>query len=130
MEAGDYVTVVPASLSASPSPVKAGSLLTIKGKDLDLVSGIDLPGAAGVEFETAADITLTMPDTATEGDATLKMENGKSVTVAFTLVKPEFASFSETPAAAGSDIVIAGSNLDLVKSVTFGGNLTVEVEAT
>ena len=82
-----------------------------------------------MEFETTENITLTVPDTATEGDATLKMENGKSVTVAFTLVKPEFASFSENPAAAGSDIVIAGSNLDLVKSVTFGGNLTVEVEA-
>ena len=130
VEAGDYVTVVPASLSASPSPVKAGSVLTIKGKDLDLVSGIDLPGAAGVEFETAADITLTMPDTATEGDATLKMENGKSVTVAFSLVKPAFASYSENPAAAGSNIVIGGTDLDLVRSVTFGGNLTVEVEAT
>ena len=130
VEAGNYVTVVPTSLSASPSPVKAGSVLTIMGNDLGLVTGIDLPGAAGVEFEAASDITLTMPDTATEGDATLNMANGKSVTVAFTLVKPEFASFSENPAAAGSNIVIKGLNLDLVKSVTFGGNLTVEVEAT
>ena len=130
VEAGNYVTVVPTSLSASPSPVKAGSVLTIKGNDLGLVTGIDLPGVAGVEFEAASDITLTMPDTATEGDATLNMANGKSVTVAFTLVKPEFASFSENPAAAGSNIVIKGLNLDLVKSVTFGGNLTVEVEAT
>ncbi|MGM9793702.1 MAG: IPT/TIG domain-containing protein, partial [Candidatus Cryptobacteroides sp.] len=129
VEAGEYETVVPTSLSASPSPVKAGSALAITGDDLNLVVGIDLPGAAGVEFETAENITLTMPDTATEGDATLRMENGKSVTVAYSLVKPEFASFSENPAAAGSDIVIAGSNLDLVKSVTFGGNLTVEVEA-
>ena len=129
VEAGEYETVVPTSLSASPSPVKAGSALAITGNDLNLVVGIDLPGAAGVEFETTENITLTVPDTATEGDATLRMENGKSVTVAFTLVKPEFASFSENPAAAGSDIVIAGSNLDLVKSVTFGGNLTVEVEA-
>ncbi|MDY5570786.1 MAG: hypothetical protein SPF63_07120 [Candidatus Cryptobacteroides sp.] len=129
VEAGEYETVVPTFLSASPSPVKAGSALAITGNDLNLVVGIDLPGAAGVEFETTENITLTVPDTATEGDATLRMENGKSVTVAFTLVKPEFASFSENPAAAGSDIVIAGSNLDLVKSVTFGGNLTVEVEA-
>ncbi|MGM9738943.1 MAG: IPT/TIG domain-containing protein [Candidatus Cryptobacteroides sp.] len=129
VEAGEYETVVPASLAASPSPVKAGATLTITGNDLDLVTGIDLPGASGVEYETAGTITLTMPDTATEGDATLWMANGKSVTVAFTLVKPEFTAFSENPAAAGSNIVISGTNLDLVKSVTFGGNLTVEVEA-
>ena len=129
VEAGEYETVVPTSLKSSPSPVKAGATLTISGNDLDLVTGIDLPGVSGVEYETAGTITLAMPETATEGDATLWMANGKSVTVAFTLVKPEFASFSENPAAAGSDIVISGTNLDLVKSVTFGGNLTVEVES-
>ena len=109
--------------------MKAGAILTISGDDLNLVTGVDLPGAAGIDYETAESITLTMPDTATEGDATLRMANGKSVTVAFTLVKPVFEAFSENPAAAGSDIVISGTDLDLVKSVTFGGNLTVEVEA-
>ena len=130
VKAGEYVTVVPTSLAAAPAPVKAGAVLTITGNDLALVSGIDLPGAAGVEFDKADAITLTVPDTATEGDAVLNMVNGKSVTVAFTLVKPAFASFSANPAAAGSDIIITGTDLDLVKSVTFGGNLTVEVEAT
>lgn len=129
VEAGEYETVVPTSLVAAPSPVKAGAILTISGDDLNLVTGVDLPGAAGIDYETAESITLTMPDTATEGDATLRMANGKSVTVAFTLVKPVFEAFSENPAAAGSDIVISGTDLDLVKSVTFGGNLTVEVEA-
>lgn len=129
VEAGEYETVVPTSLVAAPSPVKAGAILTISGDDLNLVTGVDLPGAAGMDYETAESITLTMPDTATEGDATLRMANGKSVTVAFTLVKPVFEAFSENPAAAGSDIVISGTDLDLVKSVTFGGNLTVEVEA-
>ena len=130
VKAGEYVTVVPGSLTAAPAPVKAGAVLTITGSDLALVSGIDLPGASGMEYSTAEAITLTMPDTATEGDATLWMANGKSVTVAFTLVKPVFASYSANPAAAGSDITITGTDLDLVKSVTFGGDLTVEVEAT
>ena len=130
VKAGEYVTVVPGSLAAAPAPVKAGAVLTITGSDLALVSGIDLPGASGMEYSTSEAITLTMPDTATEGDATLWMANGKSVTVAFTLVKPVFASYSANPAAAGSDITITGTDLDLVKSVTFGGDLTVEVEAT
>ncbi|MGM9786236.1 MAG: IPT/TIG domain-containing protein, partial [Candidatus Cryptobacteroides sp.] len=130
VEAGSYVTVVPTSLAATPAPVKAGAVLTINGADLALVTGIDLPGASGVEYTTSDAITLTMPDTATEGDATLWMANGKSVAVAFTLVKPAFASYSANPAAAGSDITITGTDLDLVKSVTFGGDLTVEVEAT
>ena len=128
--AGEYETVVPSELAASPAPVKAGNVLTISGKDLSLVNAIDLPGAAGVEFESAEAIKLTMPEIATEGEATLRMENGKAASVAFTLVKPVFKAFSENPAAAGSDIVISGTDLDLVKSVTFGGNLTVEVEAT
>ena len=128
--AGEYETVVPSELAASPAPVKAGNVLTISGKDLSLVNAIDLPGAAGVEFESAETIKLTMPESATEGEATLRMENGKAASVAFTLVKPVFKAFSENPAAAGSDIVISGTDLDLVKSVTFGGNLTVEVEAT
>lgn len=128
--AGEYETVVPSELAASPAPVKAGNVLTISGKDLNLVNAIDLPGAAGVEFESAETIKLTMPEIATEGEATLIMENGKAASVAFTLVKPVFKAFSENPAAAGSDIVISGTDLDLVKSVTFGGNLTVEVEAT
>ena len=128
--AGEYETVVPSELAASPAPVKAGNVLTISGKDLSLVNAIDLPGAAGVEFESAEAIKLTMPESATEGEATLRMENGKAASVAFTLVKPVFKAFSENPAAAGSDIVISGTDLDLVKSVTFGGNLTVEVEAT
>ena len=128
--AGEYETVVPSELAASPAPVKAGNVLTISGKDLSLVNAIDLPGAAGVEFESAETIKLTMPEIATEGEATLRMENGKAASVAFTLVKPVFKAFSENPAAAGSDIVISGTDLDLVKSVTFGGNLTVEVEAT
>ena len=130
VKAGEYVTVVPGSLAAAPAPVKAGAVLTITGSDLALVSGIDLPGVSGMEYSTAEAITLTMPDTATEGDATLWMANGKSVTVAFTLVKPVFASYSANPAAAGSDITITGTDFDLVKSVTFGGDLTVEVEAT
>lgn len=128
--AGEYETVVPTEVAAAPQPVKAGATLTVTGKDLDLVTGVQLPGADYVDYVNEGDITFTMPDTATEGDAVLHMANGKSVTVAYTLVKPAATAYSVNPASAGSDMTITGTDLDLVKSVTFGGDLTVEVEAT
>lgn len=128
--AGEYVTVIPTEVAAAPQPVKAGAALTITGKDLDLVTGVELPGASYVEYTNEEAITFTMPDTATEGDAVLHMANGKSVTVAYTLVKPAATAYSANPASAGSDITITGTDLDLVKSVTFGGDLVVEVTPT
>lgn len=128
--AGEYVTVVPTDVAAAPQPVKAGAEVTVSGADLDLVTGVELPGAGYVDFVNDAAITFVMPDTATEGDAVLHMTNGKSVTAAFTLVKPVATAYSANPASAGSEMTITGTDLDLVKSVTFGGDLTVEVEAT
>lgn len=126
--AGKYETVVPTELAAAPQPVKAGAVLTVTGQDIDLVTGVDLPNAAGVEFQNAEAFTLTVPDTAQEGDVTLKMANGKSVTVAYTLVKPVVTDLPAS-ASAGSDMSITGTDLDLVKSVTFGGDLKVDVAA-
>lgn len=126
--AGTYETVVPTELAAAPQPVKAGATLTITGKDLDLVTGINFPGKEGVDFQTAESITLTVPDTAQEGDVALNMANGKSVTVAYTLVKPVVTALPAS-ASAGSEMTITGTDLDLVKSVTFGGDIVVEVEA-
>ena len=128
--AGKYETVVPTELSAAPQPVKAGADLTVAGKDLDLVTGIELSGSVWAEYTVQEDgnITFPMPDTATEGDAVLHMANGKSVTVAYTLVKPVVTTLPES-VSAGSDMSMSGSDFDLVKSVTFGGGLTVEVAA-
>ncbi|MCM1177157.1 MAG: IPT/TIG domain-containing protein [Clostridium sp.] len=127
--AGDYETVVPSGLAAAPKPVKAGAELTVSGKDLDLVTSVSLPAAEGAEFEYGSDsITLTVPDTAQEGEITLSMANGKQVTVEYTLVKPVVTEYSANPAPAGSEIVIKGTDLDLVTSITFGGDLTVAVE--
>lgn len=128
--AGKYETVVPTGLAAAPQPVKAGATLTITGKDLDLVTGIELAGSVWAEYTMQEDGTITFPmqETAKEGDAVLHMANGKSVTVAYTLVKPVVAALPES-ASAGSEMTITGTDLDLVKSVTFGGDLKVDVEA-
>lgn len=129
--AGSITTVVPTGLSVAPAPVKNGAALTISGNDLDLVTGVDFPNAAGVEFALAeGKITATVPENAQEGDIILTQANGKSVAVAYTLVKPAVTGFSANPASAGSDVTIEGTDLDLVSAVTFGGDIKVDVEAT
>lgn len=128
--AGKYETVIPVDAVAAPQPVKAGSAVTVTGKDLDLVVAVSLPNAGNVEFEYSGNaITFFVPDTAQEGDIALIMANGKEASVPYVLVKPVISGYSANPAAAGSELTVTGTDLDLVKSVTFGGGLTVEVVA-
>ena len=128
VSAGTINTVVPSGLAAAPAPIKNGAELTITGKDLDLVTGLDFPHSSGAEFAYAdGKITVTVTEKAQEGDITLSLANGKSVTVAYTLVKPTVTGFSANPASAGSDLTINGTDLDLVAAVTFGGGFKVEV---
>ena len=126
VSAGTIGTAIPTGLSASPAPVKSGAELTISGKNLDLVNGINVPNAGDVEFSYDGKIVFTVPEAAQEGDLTLSLANGKTVTVAYTLVKPVLTEVNPNPASAGSDVVLTGTDLDLVKSVTFGGGIEVE----
>lgn len=131
VSAGMIETVVPVVSGVTPAPVKNGAELTIAGSDLDLVTGLDFPNASGVAFEFAEGlITATVPEAAQEGDITLSLANGKTVTADLTLVEPVVTGFSANPASAGSDVTIEGTDLDLVASVTFSGADAVEVEAT
>lgn len=129
--AGEITTVVPVVSGVTPAPVKNGAVVTLAGSDLDLVTGLDFPNAAGAEFAFAEGlITATVPEAAQEGELTLHLANGKTVTADLTLVKPVVTAFSANPASAGSDITITGTDLDLVAKVAFPGADAIEVEAT
>ncbi len=119
---GSVATVAPDGLKAEPMPVKNGKQLTISGSDLDLIKEVHFPNVAdAVQFElNNGKILVTVPEKAQEGDVTLKMENGKEVTVAFTLVKPVVTEYGSNPVNAGAQLRIIGKNLDLVESVSFG----------
>lgn len=124
--AGKIVTVVPTELKATPSPIKNGATITITGKDLDLITGITFPNADGADAKlnvTAAKITAVVPEVAQEGDITLSLANGKTVTVAYTLVKPTVASCTPNAITAGERTIIKGTDLDLVQSITFPGDV-------
>ena len=125
-------TVKPSDCVAAPAPVKAGAALTISGKDMDLVTAVEFDNAdalSGEAISVAADkvVVTAVPETATEGKLRLVMANGQKVEVDFTLVKPTATGYNANPASAGSTIQIIGTDLDLVKSVDFGGaEATVE----
>ena len=131
---GNIITVVPTQLVATPNPVKNGAELTITGKDMDLITGIAFPKAARVKLNKVetTKVTATVPEDAQEGDITLSLANGKTVTVAYTLVKPTVASCTPAAITAGEKTIIKGTDLDLVKSITFPGDVeqTVEVKGT
>lgn len=131
VSAGALTTKVPVVSGVTPSPVKNGATVTLSGSDLDLVTGLDFANSSEASFNfTDGKITAVVTEAAQEGDITLHLANGKTVTAALTLVKPVITGFSANPAAAGSDVTINGTDLDLVASVTFGGDVTVDVEAT
>ena len=120
VSAGEITTVVPVVSGVTPAPVKNGAVVTLAGSDLDLVTGLDFPNAAGAEFAFAEGlITATVPEAAQEGELTLHLANGKTVTADLTLVKPVVTGFSANPASAGSTVTIEGTNLDLVAAVSF-----------
>ena len=127
---GNIITIVPTQLVATPNPVKNGAELTITGKDMDLITGIAFPNAAESKLNKVetTKVTSTVPEDAQEGDITLSLANGKTVTVAYTLVKPTVASCTPAAITAGEKTIIKGTDLDLVKSITFPGDAEMTVD--
>ncbi|MBR0259786.1 MAG: hypothetical protein IJQ49_05920 [Prevotella sp.] len=125
---GTLTTVKPTNCVATPNPVKAGQPLTINGNDMDLVVDIVFADFTG-EFvlsnnqniiNTKDAYAVTVPEEATEGTLKLMMANSQLIDVAFTLVKPTVTGYDVNPVSAGSQLEVTGTDLDLVKYVTFG----------
>ena len=135
-KAGEITMVVPTNLVAPSAPVKAGSEIKITGKDLDVVSSVDFPSAAGQSFtadEKGTSLTVTVPATATEGEITLNMANGDKVTAPYSLVKAAVTAVSPVELMAGEKITVTGTDLDLISAATLGGKdveFAVNVDGT
>ena len=127
---GNIITVVPTQLVATPNPVKNGAEITITGKDMDLITGIAFPNAKESKLNKVetTKVTSTVPEDAQKGDITLSLDNGKTVAVAYTLVEPTVASCTPAAITAGEKTVIKGTDLDLVKSITFPGDVEQTVD--
>lgn len=117
---------LPAMTSVLPSPVKAGTSLSIVGTNLDLVKSVVL-GAnskkASFVSQTATEIIVTVPADVQEGNVVLIPASGVEVVFAtpLSLVIPTVA-VAATTLKNSSDVTVTGTNLDLVDKVVFGDN--------
>ncbi len=120
---------------------KPGDMITIQGKDLDLVKQILMPNDESVDFtlEEVAVAALTksagsnyklsfvLPNNASDGAIVMVAYSGVKVAIAnIGMAVP--ASLVATPATdikAGDVVSIKGVNMELVTSVTFPGVTTV-----
>ncbi|WP_255495252.1 hypothetical protein [Dysgonomonas sp. 521] len=122
---------VPSELVATPATgIKDGTEITVKGINMDLVTTVLFPGveeAVSPTSKSATEIKITVPEGTISGNITLNTASGNTASVAITTLKPEVLSYNPASVAAGNDVVLNGKNLDLVASVTFGGNVKVEV---
>lgn len=131
--AGSIETVVPTNVKAEPVPVKNGATLTITGNDLDLVTTVSFPAADGtVDAEIASkntsELKVSVPATAQGGSVTLALANGKQVSVTCVVKAATVAAVSPQSLMAGERLVIRGTDLDLVASIIFPTDQTVEAK--
>lgn len=121
--------VLPSVTGMTPNPVKAGTLLTIQGTDLDLAKEVVFAGGARVSsFDnvTATELKLTVPANAKDGVIKLVAASLVETTspADLVMVVPTISGLAPNPAKNGREITVSGSDLDLVTKVTFGGNKT------
>jgi len=124
------IVTLPVATSFSPNPVKHQTNLTINGTNLDLVKKLTLPGVttAITTFvsQSATQIVVKVPSETVNGKVTLyPASNVPSVSSAnMNIAYPAVTDMAPNPVAIGSDLTITGTNLDLVKSVSFQGVAT------
>lgn len=124
------VTVtLPAITQLSPNPVKAGTLLTLQGTNLDLVRDVLFGGGKKVTSfvsKTGGKLELTVPADARDGKIKLVVASEVEVESAADLVMavPVIAGLAPNPVKNGAALTVTGTNLDLITSVSFGGGKT------
>ena len=124
----DALTVTLPSISEiSPNPVKAGTLLTISGTDLDLVKSVVFQGDFKVDtFQTQTEtkIEVNVPERTEDGVLVIVPASGVEVSSGSELIMvvPDL-NISPTTIKNGGEITVTGTDLDLIEKVIFGGNV-------
>ncbi len=119
----------------TPATVKAGDELTITGDYLNLVEEVILTDRVTVTEDdftshTRTEIKLVVPAEAQTGK--IAVSNGAEEPIivysasTLTVTLPAFTTVTPNPVKAGTNLTIAGTNLDLVLSVKLGGGKVIE----
>ncbi len=123
--------------SFTPATVKAGDVLTITGDYLNLVGEVILTDRITVTEDnftshTRTEIKLEVPAEAQTGKIAVSNAAEEPIIVfsatSLTVKLPVFTSITPNPVKAGTPLTIAGTDLDLVESVTLGGNKVIDAE--
>jgi hypothetical protein len=118
----------------TPATIKPGSVLTINGDYLNLVGAVLFTSNVSVDStafltQSRKQITLAVPATAQTGKIAISNAAADPIIVyatsELTVTLPAFTSITPNPVKAGTALTIAGTDLDLVKSVVLGGDKTV-----
>ena len=121
---------IPMNLEATPSTgLRGGDMISVKGNNMEIVTSVLFPNNADEVMpvsQTANEIIVIMPAMAQSGELTLNTASGNTATVMIETLKPTVNAYNPSPVAAGNDLIIEGENLDLVATVIFGGNKSVE----
>ena len=120
--------VLPTFTSFAPTTIKPGAVLTITGKDLDLVDMVEFGGGKIIPsnnftLNTAGtEIKVTVPEDAHDGAVNLLAKSGVVVENGATLttVMPSGLSVTPDPIKNNTEITVKGANMDLVSAVKFG----------
>lgn len=122
----DLVVTLPSvEVIVNKENAKPGDAVEINGKNLDLVRQVLMPDGSEVEFTLTSPsaIEFTLPENASDGDVVAVPASGVEVIVArLSMAVP--ANLVATPASGlrgGDEIVLNGSNLDVVTSLSFPG---------
>ena len=116
---------VPRANQLSPNPIKAGTMLTIQGTDLDLAKEVAFEGGSRVAAfisQSATKIELTVPANAHDGKiktvpaSLLEIPSDAELVLSL----PTISGISPNPVKNGQNITVTGVDLDLVTKVTFG----------
>ena len=117
---------LPAVTQISPTPVKAGSDLTLEGTDLDLVKEIVFSGGSKVSSFTSIEpgkIIVSVPANAKDGAVKLIVASLLEVvtTQQVEMKVPVITGVAPNPAKTGGIVTVTGQDLDLITKATFGG---------
>ncbi|MBK7872758.1 MAG: IPT/TIG domain-containing protein [Saprospiraceae bacterium] len=118
--------------SISPARVRPGGILTISGTYLNLVKEVVFSAKKSVkafQSQSQTKLEVKVPDDAQTGKIVLSNGEADPILVEsetdVEVILPAASQISPNPVKAGSNLTIEGTDLDLVKTLVFGGGSRV-----
>ncbi len=123
----DDLVMIDPTVSVSPTTVKNGASITVTGTNLDVISKVTFGGGAEGVIEaggTETEIKVTVPDAALSGEVVFTTTSEKTVSGGeLAIVAPVISGFTPASSKPNTDVVITGTNFDIVSKVVFTGGL-------